>query len=70
MRIIIRIYIIPGKKSASLQQVAVVLGLKTMPRGKKRRKASKHDLKSVRDCEANHSLISFLGRKILLRQEL
>ena len=27
-------YIIPGKKSASWQLVAVVLGLKTMPRGK------------------------------------
>ena len=44
------IYIIPGK-SASWQLVAVVLELKTMPRGKKqhngqkRRKASKHDVK-------------------------
>ena len=42
---IIYISVIPGKKSASWQLVAVVLGLKTMPRGKKRRKASKYDVK-------------------------
>ena len=35
----------PGKKSASWQLIAVVLGLKTMPRGKKRRKMAKNDTK-------------------------
>ena len=34
----LHICIIPGKKSASWHLVAVLLGLKTMPRGKKRRK--------------------------------
>ena len=38
-------YIIPGKKSASWQLVAVFFGLKTMPSGKKRRKIAKNDAK-------------------------
>ena len=36
----IHIYTIPGKKSASWQLVAVVMVLKTMQNGKKRRKIS------------------------------
>ena len=41
----INIYIIAGKKSASWQLVAVVFGLKTMRRGKNRRKIDKINTK-------------------------
>ena len=41
----IYVYIIHGKKSASWQLIAVVLGLKTMPKDKKRRKMAKNDAK-------------------------
>ena len=39
-------YIIPGKKSASWQLVAVLMGQKTMQSGKKRRKIAKINPKS------------------------
>ena len=42
----IYVYIIPGKKVASWQLVAVVMGLKTMQSGKKRRKIAKINPKS------------------------
>ena len=54
------VYIIPGIKSPSWQLVAVVMGIKTMQSGKKRRKIAKINSKSKENFALSARIIFWL----------